>query len=80
MPLLNRDNVITIGKPGTQGAIRIEIADAVSFVCSFPLHARELALEELTSAANGAKRIPLDHEDRRIPAILIAPAGPGLVL
>jgi len=44
------------------------------------LQARELALKELTAAADGAEGIALDDEDGRIPSVGIATPGSDFIL
>ena len=43
-------------KTGADGDVGIDVADTVFFVGALSLRARELSLEELASAADGAER------------------------
>ena len=70
----------TIGESSADRAICVQIAEAVALVCSLPLQARELALKELTAAADGAEGIALNDEDGRIPSIGIATPGADFIL
>src|SRR6266496_6731253 len=70
----------TIGEPSADRAVCVQIAEAVALVCSLPLQTRELALKELTAAADGAEGIALNDEDGRIPSMGIATPGADFIL
>jgi len=70
----------TIGESGANRAIGIDVTNAISFVGSLPLEASELPLKQLPTTADGAKRVALDDEDRRVPAISIAASSAHLGL
>ena len=70
----------TIGESSADRAICVQIAEAVALVCSLPLQARELALKELTAAANRTKRIALNDKNRRVPCRCVATTGAGFIL
>ncbi len=52
----------TVGQPHAQRQISVDIADAVINQRPLPLAAQELALEQLSTAANRPKRIAGDDE------------------
>jgi len=69
-----------VGQSSANGTIGVQITDAIDFVCSLPLEPRELALEELTSAADRAKGIALDDENGRILGVRVAPSSSDFIL
>ena len=69
-----------VGKTCPNCAIRVEVAETIAVIRSLPLHARELALKELTAAANGAKGIALNDKNRRVPCGCVATTGAGFIL
>src|SRR5205807_8063265 len=64
-----------VGQPCANRPIGVEVPDAVAFIASLSLHPREFALEELPSTPDGAKRVPLDNEDRGAPTGSDAASG-----
>jgi hypothetical protein len=52
----------TIGEPGAESQVRIDVADSVISQWSLTLTAQKLSLEQLSPAANGAKWITGDDE------------------
>src|SRR6266496_4589770 len=68
-----------VGEPGANRAIGVDVANAVAFIASLSLQPCEFALEELPSTADGAKRIPLDYEDRGVPTVSVAASGAHFV-
>jgi len=69
-----------VGEPCANRAVGVEVANAVAFIASLSLEPGEFALKELPSAADRAKGIALDDEDRRVPAISIAASSAHLGL
>ena len=55
----------TVGETSGDASVGVEIADAVAYVRALPLRLRKLSLEQLTSAPDRAKRIAVDHIERR---------------
>ena len=56
----------TVRETGADGEFEVDVAEAVSRGRALSFEARELPLEELPSAANGAERVVGDHVLRRV--------------
>src|SRR5947207_13458794 len=66
-----------VGESGANRAVGVKVA--VAFIASLSLQPREFALEELPSTPDGAKRVPLDDEDRGVPTVSVAASGTHFV-